>query len=313
MGYNDHIEDENPELPPEAGEVTQVGFELDNDWIRSTTPELRHGAMRVWFLSRFCDPANETPYDGREGGYLYVHGGPYSAEEELYRRFGELFQDEVVRAVIEDVEADGILDWAPIHTEPDYDVDFELALEAEFSACRLFSKRLAEADALASTELDSEDRILLRQLLYSHLIGALEAYLADTMAHWLKANREVFKRFVANCEEFKKEKFSLSCIFERLEDLEGQVDRYVQKTVWHRLDKVMPLMASSFDFNMPDISQLMAHIVTRHDIVHRGGKSREGHHVEITSGKLAELRECVTTFVDKLESEISESIYGEDF
>jgi len=30
----------------------------------------------------------DTPYNGAEGGYLYIHGGPYTAEDELYRRFG---------------------------------------------------------------------------------------------------------------------------------------------------------------------------------------------------------------------------------
>ena len=29
-----------------------------------------------WFHTFFEDPAQETPYIGREGGYLYIWGGP---------------------------------------------------------------------------------------------------------------------------------------------------------------------------------------------------------------------------------------------
>ena len=29
-----------------------------------------------WFFSLYQDPANETPYNGREGGYLYIHRAP---------------------------------------------------------------------------------------------------------------------------------------------------------------------------------------------------------------------------------------------
>jgi hypothetical protein len=43
--------------------------------------------MVRWFFERYEDPANGVPYDGREGGYQYVAGGPYDAEEELREAF----------------------------------------------------------------------------------------------------------------------------------------------------------------------------------------------------------------------------------
>ena len=35
--------------------------------------------MLYWFRERFEDPVEETPYNSREGGYLYIWGGPYDA------------------------------------------------------------------------------------------------------------------------------------------------------------------------------------------------------------------------------------------
>lgn len=198
-----------------------------------------------------------------------------------------------MRAVINDVESGGIYEWAPIHTEPDSDEYFSFEVESEESPYQQFIQRLSEIDSLNAAALGSGHKILLRQLLYSHLIAALETYLSDTMSYWVKTDENVFKRFVSNCSEFKKEKLPLSTIFNRLDVLKDQVDQYIQKAVWHRLDRVMPLFSSSLDIERPEIDQLMGYIVIRHDIVHRGGITKEGSHVEVTLDKLAELRHCV--------------------
>jgi hypothetical protein len=305
MGHNDHFEDDYPDLPDEAGTNTGSGFEPNDEWLLSAPQHLRHEAMCQWFLSRYCDPANDTPYNGREGGYLYIHGGPYEAEDELYGRFGGLFDDEVLRAVIDDVEGEGIDEWAPIHAEPDYDDYFAFEVESEDLPYKQFLRSLSEVDSLNATSLDSENKRLLRQLIYSHLIAAFETYLSDTISYWVKSDEAVFKRFVFHCSEFKQEKLPLSNIFKRLEGLREKVEQYIQKTVWHRLDRVMPLFASALDIERPKIEQLMEHIVIRHDIVHRGGRTKDGNHVEITADKLAELRELVASFVEKIEKEIT--------
>src|ERR1019366_5514473 len=49
--------------------------------------------MRYWFYRNFEDPANETPYNSEEGGYLFIWGGPYDAREELYAEFEKLVPD----------------------------------------------------------------------------------------------------------------------------------------------------------------------------------------------------------------------------
>ena len=38
--------------------------------------------MRYWFGSEYDSPY-ELPYDSGEGGYQWIWGGPYDAEEEL--------------------------------------------------------------------------------------------------------------------------------------------------------------------------------------------------------------------------------------
>ena len=75
--------------------------------------------LTTWFHSFYEDPAMETPYNGREGGYLYVHGGPYSAREEIEDEFYGIVSEEVIEQAVDEVEGDGTLDWAPTQSHPD--------------------------------------------------------------------------------------------------------------------------------------------------------------------------------------------------
>lgn len=36
-------------------------------------------AIANWFLYNFEDPVHHAPHDSREGGYIFVYGGPYDA------------------------------------------------------------------------------------------------------------------------------------------------------------------------------------------------------------------------------------------
>jgi hypothetical protein len=70
--------------------------------------------MEEWFHQNFEDPANETPYESREGGYQYIWGGPYDAAEELGDKFGGLVPDHVIDEVAKRVQSDGLYEWAPV-------------------------------------------------------------------------------------------------------------------------------------------------------------------------------------------------------
>lgn len=74
--------------------------------------EERVEAMVGWFLDNFEDPAEHTPHESAEGGYQYIWGGPYDALDQISSTFPEAEQDEIEEAV-DEVQSDGIYDWAP--------------------------------------------------------------------------------------------------------------------------------------------------------------------------------------------------------
>jgi hypothetical protein len=66
--------------------------------------------MVEWFFENYDDPANGVPYDGREGGYQYINGGPYNARDELADHFSDV--DESLREqAAKDIETSGGWEW----------------------------------------------------------------------------------------------------------------------------------------------------------------------------------------------------------
>jgi hypothetical protein len=61
----------------------------------------------------------ETPYNGQEGGFQYIHGGPYDARDELETEFADIVSQAVIDQAVEEVESEGIYEWAPSHDNPD--------------------------------------------------------------------------------------------------------------------------------------------------------------------------------------------------
>ena len=55
------------------------------------------------------------------GGYIWIWGGPYEAREELYSKFGDLVSESLIEEAVEEIERDGLTEWAPVHTSDDYE------------------------------------------------------------------------------------------------------------------------------------------------------------------------------------------------
>ena len=82
-------------------------------------------AIQGWFFANFEDPVHSTPYNSQEGGYLFIHGGPYDAREIIEAVFSHVASDDVINEAIEQIEHESDL-WVPSRTRripPDDDFD----------------------------------------------------------------------------------------------------------------------------------------------------------------------------------------------
>lgn len=110
------------EKPPFLEDGSQFG--VSRTQFRRMKKAEKRELMVEWFKQNYEDPAERTSYVSAEGGYLWNHGGPYDAREQLSDMFGSFVSEKLIEEVAEEVESDGITDWAPTHD--DYQDDYDL-------------------------------------------------------------------------------------------------------------------------------------------------------------------------------------------
>ena len=96
-------------------------MKYDRDSFRQMEAEDQVDIMRRWFFAYYEDPAQETPHSGQDGGYQYIHGGPYDAEEELRGEFEDIAQEGSIENLTSELAELG-WEWAPTTKHPDYTV-----------------------------------------------------------------------------------------------------------------------------------------------------------------------------------------------
>lgn len=93
-----------PTGDPDLGSISLLGESI----------EVRR--MITWFLSVYEDPVESCPHDSAEGGYQFIYGGPYTAEDELWSAFSDADEWHIERAA-ELLEQLGTTEWSKIPTE----------------------------------------------------------------------------------------------------------------------------------------------------------------------------------------------------
>ncbi len=104
-------------------------FEPNNSWLETANRDDQRIAVRERFLARFCDPVHETPYNGREGGYQFIHGGSYDPADEIPSRFADIVDDDLIDEVVKELHDEVGEEWARIresHPDDYYDDRFDL-------------------------------------------------------------------------------------------------------------------------------------------------------------------------------------------
>jgi hypothetical protein len=310
--YNNDNEIEN--LPPEAfGQFPIKGqFNPDNNWLKEADKNDQLTAMRGWFYANYCDPANETPYNGREGGYIFVNGGPYDPADVLSERFSGIVDEDIIGEVIKEMHDDIGDQWAPIDSGPpddwDYDERFDLELlTRDIPLANLFN-RLHQAKKILTLEGDSTAKLLAEQLTFSAAIAALESFLWETVDYWVKNDPKALRAIVTQIPAIRDEKIKLGEVFEQFEGLKDRVKGYLQNLVWHRWDKVSPLLRQGLEIQHPSFKQFDDALLKRHDIVHRSGHDKAGQPITVSIQEIGDLCQTIETFAVAIDGSLKQRV-----
>ena len=267
--------------------------------------EMQKKAMREWFYENYEDPANCTPYESAEGGYLYIWGGPFEANDVLFGQFGKQYPDEVIEELAEELTEE-CWEWAPTLRSVEYDEE----MFDDFSKDSRYHDRLKQSieqiSSLLVADIDPIHRNLVNKLLYVNIITALESFLSEAFMYTLSLKHEYLVKFVENSKAYSSEKICLAAIFNELEKIEERVKTDLVNMVWHRLDKVGPYYSCTFGitFNKHLLPRLFQAIEKRHDIIHRNGMSKDQVQIAILQDDITDLTNLVAQFAEEITSQI---------
>lgn len=254
--------------------------------------------MIDWFHWQYVDPAEETPYV--DGEYLYIYGGPYNAEEELYEAFGEHVDEEIVNHVAEEVTSEGLFDWAPSTWHPDQVARAE-EYQAELYEEWLQSHHPLDVYQAASKDLhdfvgthgEDDDASFVNRMAFMQAWSILEAYLSASMLKGIKEREGALKAIYEKNSDLSAHNFSGGKLLADPDLIEKTALLYLRRKSYHDLGKIIPIFTAAFQsegmkkFECSEaIGALIDQLSRRHDCVHRNGKNQEDEAVAVSKADI---------------------------
>jgi len=260
--------------------------------------------MRRWFYQNFEDPAERTPYESREGGYIYIWGGPYDAREELEQEFSGVVGDEVIEELVDELEQH-CLEWTSADKPEDDDQEVVDDIAEITSFHTNFQAAISDIHELLDTKVSATAERVLFRLLYVNAITAMETYLSDAFISTVVPRPKLMRRFVETNPAFRQRKILLADVFKEMEKIELLAKGELRDVVWHNLKRIKPLYAGTLGIKFPDgLDKLYKAIDLRHDLVHRNGKTKEGEDIHVSRDAIASLIDEVEQFVGQIDEQL---------
>lgn len=275
--------------------------EYDLEEIKDFDQETQKSVMRSWFFSNYENPSEHTPFESKEGGYIYIWGGPFDAREELEDVFSGYVLKEALDELISELESVS-LEWSGKISAESYDDYFYSVIYDNYEFTETLKDNLNSIKRLLRIELPPELEQHMNKMLFVNVITVLETFLSDAFIGTILKDKESLKDFVRLNPDFSERKFTLNEIFERIENIEKDIKTYLLELMWHNLAKVQQMYSSVLHIDFPkDMKVIYKGIATRHDIVHRNGKTKSGKAVTITREELIKLMDEVNSFAQTVD------------
>lgn len=287
MGYS--------EFSPWGNKSVTVEFDCDNCGHRVISEEIGIPTPN-YMAEKASDSHNEND------GYAVCPECDKNFDVYVYAGYGDGYVE------IADVE-DETMVVNEITDERELDSYIEEQIDAIIDSLNfitVFNKEISNLKQLNDINLENPDlQETLRRQIYSGAITCLEDYLSTTIIQEVLNKEEYFKNFVKTYHGIKNRKFELSEIYDKLDKLRDTVKIELVEVIYHDLPKVKGMYQDTFKIEFPEIGDLMKAIKTRHDMVHRNGKNKEGEKIEITKDLISEVIDQVEKFVHDINDKLT--------
>lgn len=286
--------------------------------LRYKKKETQIKVMRDWFFDNFEDPVNSCPYISQEGGYIYIYGGPYEADEELKGKFEGFVKDSYIEEVIDDLQ-DICYEWSG---KPDaidwYDEDLYDVVTSSKEPHVSFLESINNVKTLSLLEIDSQHKPYLLGILYTNVITILETLFVELFTISIEKDRSYLVSYIEKGSAgFKPSKnltaglFSSNSLMEVRSELLKEVKSHLIDSSWHNIEQVIKRYKLTFDIKVQadwPIKEIEHATIKRNHLIHRGGKDKDGNPVLIVQDDLNNILNFSQSLGDKLNSALHKAI-----
>lgn len=145
----------------------------------------------------------------------------------------------------------------------------------------------------------------LARMLFVSVVTTMETYLSDVYINTVLNDDSLLRRLVETNPDLKDRKLALGEIFPRIAGLKEEIRNYLLEVIYHNLAKVKPMYETVLGVQFPkNMEGLFTAVQKRHDIVHRGGKSKTGIAVVVSMRDVYELIKEVKAFIVNLDKQV---------
>lgn len=281
----------------------EVGRDLTARELAALDPERQKEIAKHWFLERYENPAENTPYETAEGGYIYIWGGPHDANEVLQTEFDGILSEDCLGEIADELETDcGTNQWASIPGSDDFDLSY---LVSDFYP--RFEKSVETVRRLLGQKINQNDESSFSALLYVNAITLLEAYLSDVFISLVVKHHSLLRKFVESDPIFKTQRISTAELFQQMESIPARVKSHLYVVPFHRLEKVQKMYKAVLEIMFPvGMTEILKAVQIRHDIVHRNGLTKEGAEITLSRTDVEVLLTHVEEFVTQVDKKVRE-------
>jgi hypothetical protein len=280
--------------------------------LRTATAEEQYRVINAWFWAKFEDPAQNTPHDSGEGGYIYIDGGPYDAREQLEQEFLGIVPQEVIDELVGKLQGE-CFEWAPTSSRDDYDSDLYESVHENQDAEITLEVALAAIEDLLATVIQEPLAGVHRRLLFANVITALETFLSDTFINRVLNSEYLLQRYLDTERAFRDRKFALNEALRIAKDVTNIARKQMLDMAWHNIAKVKRLYADVLRIDLHDITAIAKAVHIRHDIVHRNGRQEDGSDQIIATSDVKALVSATRMLVGIVDQALNPSpVIGDD-
>jgi len=153
---------------------------------------------------------------------------------------------------------------------------------------------------------------VINRMVFASAIAAVEAFLGDLLIRNAMSEEVVLKRLLTEEQDLKDMSVRLQDALRNPNIVKDKTRKHLAEILYHNLAKVSALYLVAFKVKIfPDSElrgRLQRAVLTRHDIVHRNGKTKDGELVNIVTSDVFTVLEDVKTFIDHTYTSVTNAV-----